>query len=271
MANIVGSNAGNVSNVYGYEVNGNTNVNDGTVNNSYIIKADGTLQNGNDANKLDSYAFDDKDKIWKLYDKRTNPLLKVFLTKVTVAGDLQHGWVYDATNHLDIPGWIANGKLTTNDADNDAFAAYKNNNSLLQGEDLKNVGTYSSWLWSGQIASGGEVGPNNLGYDFTVGDITVTKKVLNVIGNTVNRTYGSLLKDHDYALSIDGLDSFNSAMKAELDGKVIITDLQETARIQVLLLLGMKSVLIIREPMSGRQALSLMAALQAIMNSKMMV
>lgn len=271
VANIVGSNAGNVSNVYGYEVNGNTNVNDGTVNNSYIIKADGTLQNGNDANKLDSYAFDDKDKIWKLYDKRTNPLLKVFLTKVTVAGDLQHGWVYDATNHLDIPGWIANGKLTTNDADNDAFAAYKNNNSLLQGEDLKNVGTYSSWLWSGQIASGGEVGPNNLGYDFTVGDITVTKKVLNVIGNTVNRTYGSLLKDHDYALSIDGLDSFNSAMKAELDGKVIITDLQETARIQVLLLLGMKSVLIIREPMSGRQALSLMAALQAIMNSKMMV
>lgn len=228
-ANIVGSNAGNVSNIYGYAANGNTNVNGGTVTNSYIIKQDGTLaENGNDAKKLDSYAFENKDTIWKLYDKRTNPLLKVFLTKVTVAPDLQKDWVYDATNHLDIPGWIKNGKLTTNDAANDAFAAYKNNNSLLQGEDLKNVGTYSSWLWSGQIASGGEVGPNNLGYDFTVGDITVTKKVLNVIGNTVNRTYGSLLKDHDYALSIDGLDSFNSAMKAELDGKVIITDLQDT-------------------------------------------
>lgn len=93
VANIVGSNAGDVSNVYGYEVNSNTNVNDGTVTNSYIIKEDGTLQNGNDANKLDSYAFDDKDKIWKLYDKRTNPLLKVFLTKVTVATDLQQGWV----------------------------------------------------------------------------------------------------------------------------------------------------------------------------------
>lgn len=228
VANIVGSNAGNVSNVYGYEVNGNTNVNDGTVNNSYIIKADGTLQNGNDANKLDSYAFDDKDTTWKLYDKRTNPLLKVFLTKVTVAGDLQHGWVYDATNHLDIPGWINSGKLTTNDPANDAFAAYKNNNSLLQGEDLKNVGTYSSWLWSGQIASGGDVGPNNLGYDFTVGDITVTKKVLNVTGNTVNRTYGDLLKNHDYALSINGFDGFNDAMKAELDGKVTITDSQDT-------------------------------------------
>ena len=228
VANIVGSNAGNVSNIYGYEVNGNTNVNDGTVNNSYIIKADGTLQNGNDANKLDSYAFDDKDKIWKLYDKRTNPLLKVFLTKVTVAPDLQQGWVYDATNHLDIPGWIENGKLTTNDAVNDAFAAYKNNNSLLQGEALKNVGDYSSWLWSGQIASGGVAGPNNLGYDFTVGDITVTKKVLNVTGNTVNRTYGDLLKDHDYALSINGFDGFNDAMKAELDGKVTITDSQDT-------------------------------------------
>lgn len=105
VANIVGSNAGDVSNVYGYEVNSNTNVNDGTVTNSYIIKEDGTLaENGKDAKKLDSYAFDKKDTTWKLYDKRTNPLLKVFLTKVTVDGDLQKGWVYDATNHLDIPG-----------------------------------------------------------------------------------------------------------------------------------------------------------------------
>lgn len=230
VANIVGSNAGQVSNIYGYAANRNTNVinvNGGTVRNSYIIKEDGTLQNGNDAKKLDSYDFDDKDTTWKLYDKRTNPLLKVFLTKVTVDGDLQKGWVYDATNHLDIPGWIANGKLTTNDPANDAFKAYKNNSSLLQGEALKNVGDYSSWLWSGQIASGGVAGPNNLGYDFTVGDITVTKKVLNVIGNTVNRTYGSLLKDHDYALSIDGLDSFNDAMQKELNGKVIITDSQD--------------------------------------------
>ena len=229
VANIVGSNAGNVSNIYGYAVNGNTNVNGGTVRNSYIIKEDGTLkENGKDAKKLDSYDFDNKDTTWKLYDKRTNPLLKVFLTKVTVDGDLQKGWVYDATNHLDIPGWINSGKLTTNDAANDAFAAYKNNNSLLQGEALKNVGTYSSWLWSGQIASGGDVGPNNLGYDFTVGDITVTKKVLNVIGNTVNRTYGDLLKNHDYALSINGFDGFNDAMKAELNGKVTITDSQDT-------------------------------------------
>ena len=229
VANIVGSNEGNVSNIYGYAANGNTNVNHGTVTNSYIINADGTLQNGKDAKKLDSYTFDDKKTIWKLYDKRTNPLLKVFLTKVTVDADLQKGWVYDATNHLDIPGWINSGKLTTNDKDNDAFAAYKNNNSLLQGEALKNVGTYSSWLWSGQIASGGVAGPNNLGYDFTVGDIKVTKKVLNVTGNTVNRTYGDLRKDHDHdhALSIDGFDSFNDAMKTELNGKVNIADSQD--------------------------------------------
>lgn len=229
VANIVGSNAGQVSNIYGYKANGNTNatnVNGGTVSNSYIIKADGTLaENAKDAKKLDSYAFDDT--TWKLYDKRTNPLLKVFLTKVTVAPDLQQGWVYDATNHLDIHGWIANGKLTTNDPANDAFKAYKNNNSLLQGEALKNVGTYSSWLWSGQIASGGVAGPNNLGYDFTVGDITVTKKVLNVTGNTVDRTYGDLLKKHDYALSIKGFDSFNDAMKTELNGKVNIADSQD--------------------------------------------
>ena len=232
VANIVGSNAGQVSNIYGYKANGNTNVtnvNGGTVSNSYIIKADGTLaENGNNAKKLDSYAFDNKDTTWKLYDKRTNPLLKVFLTKITVAPDLQQGWVYDATNHLDIHGWIENGKLTTNDPANDAFKAYKNNNSLLQGEALKNVGTYSSWLWSGQIASGGDAGPNNLGYDFTVGDITVIKKVLNVTGNTVNRTYGDLLKNHDYALSINGFDGFNDAMKAELDGKVTIIDSQDT-------------------------------------------
>lgn len=229
VANIVGSNTGNVSNVYGYEVNGNANVNEGTVTNSYIIKKDGTLkENGKDAKKLDSYDFDDNETIWKLYDKRTNPLLKVFLTKVTVAPDLQHGWGYDATNHLDIPGWINSGKLNKNDEANDAFAAYKNNNSLLQGEALKNVGTYSSWLWSGQIASGGDAGPNNLGYDFTVGDITVIKKVLNVTGNTVNRTYGDLLKKDDYVLSINGFGGFNDAMKAELNGKVTITDSQDT-------------------------------------------
>lgn len=228
VANIVGSNAGQVSNIYGYAANRNTNVNGGTVTNSYIINADGTLENGKDAKKLDSYTFDYKDTTWKLYDKRTNPLLKVFLTKVTVAPDLQRGWVYDATNHLDIHGWINSGKLTTNDPANDAFKAYKNNSSLLQGEALKNVGDYSSWLWSGQIASGGDVGPNNLGYDFTVGDITVTKKVLNVTGNTVNRTYGDLLKNHDYALSINGFDGFNDAMKAELDGKVTIIDSQDT-------------------------------------------
>lgn len=147
VANIVGSNAGQVSNIYGYAANGNTNVNGGTITNSYIIKEDGTLkENGKDAKKLDSYAFDNKDTTWKLYDKRTNPLLKVFLTKVTVADDLQKGWVYDATNHLDIPGWINSGKLTTVDPKNDAFAAYKNNSSLLQGEELKNVGDYSSWL-----------------------------------------------------------------------------------------------------------------------------
>lgn len=233
VANIVGSNEGHVSNIYGYAANGNTNVNGDTVNNSYIIKEDGTLQNGNDAKKLDSYAFDDKDKIWKLYDKRTNPLLKVFLTKVTVAPDLQQGWVYDATNHLDILGWINSGKLSTVDPVNDAFAAYKNNNSLLQGEVLKNAGDYSSWLWSGQIASGGEVGPNNMGYDFTVGNIKVTKKVLNVTGNTVNRTYGDLKKKDDYeqsvdyALSINGFGGFNDAMKAELNGKVTITDSQD--------------------------------------------
>ena len=227
VANIVGSNAGHVRNIYGYKANGNTNVNGGTVSKSYIINADGKLENGKDAKKLDSYAFDNKETTWKLYDKRTNPLLKVFLTKVTVADDLKNGWVYDATNHLDIPGWINSGKLTTNDASNDAFKAYKNNNSLLQGEELKNAGDYSSWLWSGQIASGGDAGPNNLGYDFTVGDITVTKKVLNVIGNTVNRTYGDLKKKPDYALSINGFGSFNDAMKAELNGKVTITDLQD--------------------------------------------
>lgn len=229
VANIVGSNEGQVSNIYGYAANGNNNVNGGTISNSHIINnADGKLENGKDAKKLDSYDFEDKNTIWKLYDKRTNPLLKVFLTKVTVADELQNGWVYDATNHLDIPGWIANGKLTTNDPGNDAFAAYKNNNSLLQGDNLKNVGDYSSWLWSGQIASGGVAGPNNLGYDFTVGDITVTKKVLNVTGNTVNRTYGSLQKKENYALSIKEFDSFNDAMKAELNGKVTIIDSQDT-------------------------------------------
>ena len=239
VANIVGSNAGQVSNIYGYAANRNTNVNGVTATNSYIIKADGKLaENGQDAKKLGSYDFEDKETIWKLYDKRTNPLLKVFLTKVTVAGDLPNGWEYDATNHLDIPGWIENGKLTTVDPKHDAFAAYNNNSSLLQGEALKNGGTYSSWLWSGQIASGGDAGPNNLGYDFTVGDIQIAKKVLNVTGNTVNRTYGNLKKDTKYALSIDGFNSFNDAMQKELNGKVTITDSEDTIQDEGIITVG---------------------------------
>ena len=58
-------------------------------------------------------------------------------------------------------------------------------------------------------------------------DITITKKVLNVTGNTVNRTYGNLLKDQDYALSIYGFNGFNDAMQKELAGKVTITDSQD--------------------------------------------
>lgn len=52
VANIVGSNAGQVSNIYGYAANRNTNVNGGTVTNSDIINADGKRRGCQEAGQL---------------------------------------------------------------------------------------------------------------------------------------------------------------------------------------------------------------------------
>ncbi len=200
--NIVGtSTGGTVQNVYGY-ANANTSWNknnigskdDATVvNNSYVIGTDGKID-GKDAKSAASYdGFDfagdsSRDAVWKIYTDNTNPLLKVFLTKVTVAEDIAKGLTYNSADQLNIAGWINTNKIT---GAADEFAAYNNNNALISGKELKNAGSYSNWLWSGQIAAGGSAGHNNLGYDFDVAAISIAKAKLNIKLNDVTRTYGN--------------------------------------------------------------------------------
>ena len=242
--NIVGDSVGGrVQNVYGYSDKAAANIganSAGTVvYNSYVIGADGKID-GKDAKDQNSYeGFDfagdgNNDAVWKLYATNTNPLLKVFLTKVTVADDIAQNLVYNAHDQLNVAQWIADGKLLTHAAP--GFNAYKNNNVLISGKELKNAGTYSNWLWSGQIAvdaqGGGDklLGPNNLGYDFDVKNITINKKQLtnlNVSAVDVQRTYGTV-DGVTYKLNINYGDDFNDDMKAELKDKVTLVDLQST-------------------------------------------
>ncbi len=244
--NVVGtSDGGRVRNVYGYasSTTGGKNIassSDTDVYCSYVIDANGKLADDKDAKSAASYdgfdfaGDDENDAVWKLYATNTNPLLKVFLTKMTVTDAVYKDLVYNAADQLLVDKWIADSKLTTVAAD--AFNAYKNNNVLISGKELKNAGTYNNWLWSGQIAADAQgqgdtlLGPNNLGYDFDVTDITINKKQLsstNVTANDVQRTYGTV-GGVTYSLSFNYGNDFNDAMKAELQGKVTLKESQET-------------------------------------------
>ena len=198
--NIVGTSVGGtISNVYGYASQSLSKQNvgsiDGTsINNSYLI-GEGTSNDAtdqrltdDDAKKQASYTGFATDK-WKFYEGNTNPLLKVFLTKVTLADDIVKDLVYNGADQLTIAQWIANGKLSTNAVP--GFDAYNNNSVLISGNELKNAGNYSNWLWSGQIAAGGSAGHNNLGYDFDVNSFSIAKAALSITLNDVTRTYGS--------------------------------------------------------------------------------
>lgn len=192
---IAGTNSGTISNIYTTVSGGLVGKNDsGTIEHNYDASTSDT-----DWEEVESYeGFDFTGKngnsaVWKIYEGSTNPLLKVFLTKVTIDSGTDLGLVYNGSDQ-DIPldQFVAHTGVSAGDG----FNAYQNSNSLIQNTDFehKNAGEYSNWLYSIQIAASTDettgFNPNNLGYDI---DFTqsIDKAVITVTGNIVDRTYGS--------------------------------------------------------------------------------
>ena len=197
---IAGNNQGTISNVYGS--NANSLVGNGTK----AIKGYGMSNKENDYNGFNFTDSADKSAIWKIYEEHTNPLLKVFLTKATVSDDAMKNLTYNGKNQLNIDTLIKNGKLTNYKDAN--FADYKNSDSLLSGSEMKNAGDYHNWLWSSQIGRNdtGDFNPNNLGYDFTVGDVSIAKAKLTLSLDDVYRIYGNgttMYKDKNHTEQTD--------------------------------------------------------------------
>ena len=206
---LIGTNNGNVTGSYsGNEADGNVK------GITYVAEGDRLKENTyqgslNDANT------------WKFYDGNSNPLLKVFLTTLTVDSN-KVDLVYNAGEQdLNIGQLVQDGIISApvvkDDKDNiiyDGMDAYHNtvikdetnklgNSELLQNTTgQKNAGTYDNWLYSGQIASGSKDGsgfnPNNLGYDivYTKNDsgetgVEIGKATINIDLGKVEHTYGN--------------------------------------------------------------------------------
>lgn len=202
---LIGTNNGNVTGSYsGNEADGNVK------GITYVAEGDRLKENTyqgslNDANT------------WKFYDGNSNPLLKVFLTTLTVDSD-QVDLVYNAgeqdLNIGELVGNVITAPIVKDGEEiiyNGLDAYY---NTVINGSDLgesellqntmgqKDAGTYDNWLYSGQIASGSKDGsgfnPNNLGYDivYTKNDsgetgVEIGKATINIDLGKVEHTYGN--------------------------------------------------------------------------------
>lgn len=222
-ANLVGTNTknGQISNVYSSAASGQligANEKGGQVTNAYsFVENDtsatkvisGKVTQGDqekDAQKVeasyDGFTFNTTNG-WKIYDDKSNPLLKVFLTTVTVTNgqitDTYKGSEFTADYFRQHAGLsAANGKN---------FSENENTNGQLLHvkEGIIDAGKYKDIFYSQQIATDGKNGnPNNLGYDINV-DLTVNQKELTVTGTDVERTYGNqtITKGH-YGANLDG-------------------------------------------------------------------
>lgn len=246
---LVGTNSGTLRNAYNTtEVKGNANVgtiigNNATNNvsnvyntwdteNSKLISTGNSADNAYniDSNKQTDYSGLDFNDTWKIYEGNSNPLLKVFLTNLTIKDINNEGTslkeflnlVYNGKEQdLNIKALIDNGFIVV--PDEEALKAYHNtligNNLgesyLINNTDgQKTAGKHNNWLYSEQIHvnTSGEFNPNNLGYDITFanndkGILEIDKAKLTITLDDIYRIYGQEgLKDgYEYGFSIDGL------------------------------------------------------------------
>lgn len=230
VGNAVGNNTtGTITNIYASNTSGklignNINTAQDAIQNAYSFVKDDTsattVLDEKVAQKAEeSYGFDNKDDgtTWKFYDGYSNPLLKVFLTTLTVDSD-QVDLVYNAgeqdLNIGELVGNVITAPIVKDGEEiiyNGLDAYY---NTVINGSDLgesellqnttgqKDAGTYDNWLYSGQIASGSKDGsgfnPNNLGYDivYTKNDsgetgVEIGKATINIDLGKVEHTYGN--------------------------------------------------------------------------------
>lgn len=168
VGNLVGTNTGEVKFVYGVA---NNLIGSGTdaVNGYVIDTSDQWKQEG-------SYAgFNFGANGWKIYNGYSNPMLSVFLTKVTVVDQHLVNQYFSAKHYGelhqitadDIKALIAIGAISAPDG----FGAFNNNNGLIQGVADDAMANSGNWLYSWQIGSSninGLFNPNNLGYDISL-------------------------------------------------------------------------------------------------------
>lgn len=256
VGNAVGENSGTITNIYASNTSGNligTGYDNGKVTNAYsfsndyndieniTVIAEDNRQNSDSYNgfdfdntgatKTDETAASDGDKdYWKIYSGSGNPLLKVFLTTVTVDTDKLPDIVYNTKDQdLNIGSLTGTGGAFSAADD---FKAYQNNNSLIQNTDFehKNAGTYDNWLYSGQIASGsqeeGTFNPNNLGYDIEF-KADIDKAQITVDLNQVDRVYGNtdiINGEYGFSYGFNNVlsDADKTALRDELDKKNVL-------------------------------------------------
>lgn len=168
VGNLVGTNTGEVKFVYGVA---NNLIGSGTdaVNGYVIDTSDQWKQEG-------SYAgFNFRANGWKIYNGYSNPMLSVFLTKVTVVDQHLVNQYFSAKHYGelhqitadDIKALIAIGAISAPDG----FGAFNNNNGLIQGVADDAMANSGNWLYSQQILGSninGLFNPNNLGYDISL-------------------------------------------------------------------------------------------------------
>lgn len=167
VGNLVGTNTGEVKFVYGVANNligsGTDAVNGYVIDTSDQWKQEGSYDGFTGANG------------WKIYNGYSNPMLSVFLTKVTVVDQhlvnqyfsAKHYGEFHQITADDIKALIAIGAISAPDG----FGAFNNNNGLIQGVADDAMANSGNWLYSGQIADSfvnGIFNPNNLGYDISL-------------------------------------------------------------------------------------------------------
>ena len=253
---LVGNNSGTLSNAYNTtEVKGNANVgtiigNNATNNvsnvyntwdteNSKLISKGNSADNAYniDSNKQTDYSGLDFNDTWKIYEGNSNPLLKVFLTNLTIKDINNEGTslkeflnlVYNGKEQdLNIKALIDNGFIVV--PDEEALKAYYNTlisdsnlgeSYLLDNTDgQKTAGSYNNWLYSAQIHGStdteSQFNPNNLGYDIIYatndsGTIEIDKAKLTITLDDVYRIYGQLGLKDGYAYSIKDIDGLAEA------------------------------------------------------------
>lgn len=214
---IVGTNEGTVDQVFNtiMTVDGKNETIDGGSNVGAIIgdNTKGTLTNAYSTTKVNDSVDNlvgtgkensndySKTSIWKTYTKDGNKykVLKVFLTSVKYDPSKKPNFVYNGKDqYLNVDVTKKDSVLNNafKDLSGKQFLAQENtDNKLIGSNGYKNAGTYTDWLYSGQIASSGAgdtFNPNNLGYDIDLSTtgIDIKKATLTIDGSIVERVYG---------------------------------------------------------------------------------